>query len=597
MPSQLRPTRPSTPGTVTPGPEHQLRNPEILNPLRKKIRNICCLGAGYVGGPTCAVIASKNPHVDITIVDLSEQRIAAWNSDNLPIYEPRLSEIVRSARDERPDRKANLSFSTDIDKAIRQADLIFISVNTPTKTTGTGAGFGSDLGFVESAVRRIAEVAEEDKIVVEKSTVPVRTAESIREILNATGRRGVRFDVLSNPEFLAEGTAITDLLFPDRILIGSLTNAAGFRAAAALSDIYAAWVPREKIITMNLWSSELSKLAANALLAQRISSINALSAVCEATGANIDEVAYAVGLDTRIGPKMLKASVGFGGSCFKKDVLSLTYISETLHLPEVAAYWKSVVAINEYQKSRFSKRIVSCLYSTLTNKKIAVLGFSYKKNTGDTRESAAISVINDLVFEGAQIRVYDPKVKDKQIYSELKYTSSSPERVDQCVTVCSSPYEACAGAHAVVILTEWDEFGNKTSNEATAQFPTPPLSRKDSCVDVGSDTPTSTARARPDMTGIGDEEDDSASSSADERFDGSTDSVLPSTRSSTSSLSDTGKKARMDWTRIAELMVRPSFVFDGRNVVDAAKLEDLGFRVECIGKANLDKTSGMMGCW
>ncbi|KAB8337304.1 hypothetical protein FH972_021605 [Carpinus fangiana] len=368
-----------------------------------KVKKICCIGAGYVGGPTCAVIANKNPSIAVTVVDLNANRIAAWQSDNLPIYEPNLFETVTVPRDGiKGSREPNLFFTTDVDKAIADADIIFLSVNTPTKVAGQGAGLALDIGYLEAATRTIARCATSDKIIVEKSTVPCRTAESLRDILAANGKPGVRFDVLSNPEFLAEGTTISDLLYPDRILIGSLMDVHGQRAAAALASVYAAWVPRARIITMNLWSSELSKISANALLAQRISSINALSAVCEATGANVSEIAYAVGLDKRIGPHMLKSSVGFGGSCFKKDVLGLVYLSESLHLPEVAAYWKAVVDINEWQKDRFTRRVISSLYNTLMNKRIAVFGFAYKKNTGDTRESAAISVVNHLVAERAK---------------------------------------------------------------------------------------------------------------------------------------------------------------------------------------------------
>ncbi|KAF2096223.1 nucleotide sugar dehydrogenase [Rhizodiscina lignyota] len=483
-----------------------MRTYDLLKLPHGRITKICCIGAGYVGGPTCAVTANKNPDVSVTVVDLSESRIAAWNSSTLPIYEPGLWEQVQGARDGGADRPQNLFFSTDIDKAIDEAELIFVSVNTPTKTMGAGAGLGSDTSYVEMAIRKIAQVATSDKIVVEKSTVPVRTAETMREILKAIGKPGVHFEVLSNPEFLAEGTAIRDLLAPDRILIGSLLNDHGLQAAAALAEVYARWVPRERIITMNLWSSELAKLAANALLAQRISSINALSAVCEATGADIDEIAFAVGTDSRIGPKMLKASVGFGGSCFKKDVLSLAYISECLHLPEVAAYWQSVVDINEYQKDRFTKRIIRCLYNTLNNKKVAVLGFSYKKDTGDTRESAAISIIDALVAEGAKISIYDPQVLESQIWSDIEKFKGARGDVKQYVTVCKDVYKACEGAHAIIVLTEWDEFSNKQIRK------------------------------------------------------------------------------RMDWQRVAESMDRPSFVFDGRNIVDAGKLEEMGFRVECIGK-------------
>ncbi|KAJ3329770.1 UDP-glucose 6-dehydrogenase 1 [Blyttiomyces sp. JEL0837] len=414
---------------------------------------ICCIGAGYVGGPTCAVIAYKCHDVKVTIVDINQGRIDQWNSDELPIYEPGLDDIVKARRGK------NLFFSTKVDDSINEADLIFVSVNTPTKKSGIGAGFAADLAYVESATRRIAQVATSSKIVIEKSTVPCKTAESMRVILEANSRDGIRFDILSNPEFLAEGTAIQDLLHPDRVLIGSLQTPHGHKAQEKLASVYARWVPTERIITMNLWSSELSKLAANALLAQRISSVNALSAICEATGADVDEVAYACGLDTRIGPKYLKASVGFGGSCFQKDILNLVYLSESLHLPEVAAYWNQVVIMNEYQKKRFSETIVRRLFNTITNKKIAVFGFAFKKNTGDTRESAAITLIKYFLNENANINIYDPKVTDEQIEMDLTDKEvGTVEQYQKRVKIFRNAYDAAAGADAVVVVTEWDEF-------------------------------------------------------------------------------------------------------------------------------------------
>ncbi|KAF0394921.1 nucleotide sugar dehydrogenase [Gigaspora margarita] len=422
--------------------------------MTTQVKKICCLGAGYVGGPTCAVIAHKCPHIQVTIVDLNETRINAWNSDNLPIYEPGLDKIVFDRRGK------NLFFTTEVDKAINEADLIFVSVNTPTKKAGMGAGYAADLAYIESATRQIAEVARSSKIVVEKSTVPCRTAESMRTILEANSHDDIRFDILSNPEFLAEGTAINDLLYPDRVLIGGLQTPEGFKAQQALAEIYEQWVPKDKIITTNLWSSELSKLAANALLAQRISSINALSAICEATGADIDEVAYACGRDSRIGPKFLKASVGFGGSCFQKDILNLVYLSEQLNLPEVAAYWKQVVDLNEYQKKRFVSRIIKTLFNTITNKRIAVLGFAFKKDTGDTRESAAITLCKDFIQENARIYIYDPKVSEQQIFYDLSGPEVTYDIKDlkKRVTIVQSAYEASANADAIVVATEWDEF-------------------------------------------------------------------------------------------------------------------------------------------
>ncbi|KEI40140.1 uncharacterized protein L969DRAFT_86763 [Mixia osmundae IAM 14324] len=429
-----------------------MSNPTAITPI--KVKAIACIGAGYVGGPTCSLLSHFCPHVKVTIVDVNPARIAQWNSDTLPIYEPGLDEIVKSCRGR------NLFFSTEIDKAILEADLIFVSVNTPTKETGVGAGYAADLSYVELSTRRIASVAQSSKIVVEKSTVPCRTAQSMRTILEANSRPGLRFDILSNPEFLAEGTAVEDLKNPDRVLIGSLQTPEGIAAAAALTEVYANWVPRERVVTTGLWSSELTKLAANALLAQRISSINSLSAICEATGANIDEVAYACGLDDRIGPRFLKSSVGFGGSCFQKDILNLVYLSESLHLPEVAQYWRGVVEMNEYQKKRFAKTVVSSLFNTITHKKIAVLGFAFKADTGDTRASPAITICQAFRAENALISIYDPKVPAEQIYKDLTdvRVADDREKMMKQITLCDSALEACKGAAGVIVATEWKEF-------------------------------------------------------------------------------------------------------------------------------------------
>ncbi|XP_071793925.1 UDP-glucose 6-dehydrogenase-like [Asterias amurensis] len=420
------------------------------------IKKVCCIGAGYVGGPTCTVIAYKCPEVAVTVVDLSQERIDQWNSEdfNLPIYEPSLVEVVKECRGR------NLFFSTDIDTAIQEADLIFISVNTPTKTFGLGKGRAPDLKYIENASRRIAKIADTDKIVVEKSTVPVRAAESIQRILQANNKPGCSFEVLSNPEFLAEGTAIRDLLNPDRVLIGGDETPRGRRAMEDLASVYENWIPRKNIILTNTWSSELSKLAGNAFLAQRISSINAMSAICEATGADVAEVAHAVGTDSRIGPKFLQASLGFGGSCFQKDVLNLVYLCEALNLPEVAAYWHQVIAMNDLQRRRFANKIIGSLFNTVTDKKIAILGFAFKKDTGDTRESSSIYLCKFLMEEGAHLNIYDPQVVPQQILSELKYPSicDDPKKVDRLVTIFKSPYEAIKDTHAFVICTEWDEF-------------------------------------------------------------------------------------------------------------------------------------------
>jgi UDPglucose 6-dehydrogenase len=459
----------------------------------KPIKNIACIGAGYVGGPTMSVIAQKNPDINVTVVDLNAARIAAWNHEDLsqlPVYEPGLDAVVKEARGR------NLFFSTDVDKAIDEADMIFISVNTPTKTYGKGKGQAADLKYIELCARQIARVAKEDKIVVEKSTLPVRTAEALKSILHNTGN-GVNFHILSNPEFLAEGTAVQDLHNPDRVLIGGENP----EAIQALVAVYAAWVAQENIITTNLWSSELSKLVANAFLAQRVSSINAISELCEVTGADVNEVAYAIGKDSRIGSKFLKASVGFGGSCFQKDILNLVYIARSYNLHKVADYWEQVIVMNDHQKERFADKIIRTLYNTVNGKNIAFLGWAFKKDTNDTRESAAIYVADHLLEEEANITVYDPKVSAEQIYADLDYLGTrSPEENRRLVKVVTDPYEACKDAHAVAVLTEWDEFKS------------------------------------------------------------------------------------YDWQTIYENMYKPAFVFDGRNILEKANLQRLGFSYNGIGQ-------------
>uniref|UniRef100_A0A7S3XWX1 UDP-glucose 6-dehydrogenase n=1 Tax=Heterosigma akashiwo TaxID=2829 RepID=A0A7S3XWX1_HETAK len=413
------------------------------------------MGAGYVGGPTMAVIAANCPDIKVTVVDLNQKQIDAWNTDDLPIYEPGLLEVVKQARGR------NLFFSTDIDAHIQESDVIFISVNTPTKLTGIGAGRAANIKNCELCARKIAEVSTTDKIVVEKSTVPVRTAESVRRVLRANDK-GLNFQVLSNPEFLAEGTAVDDLQRPSRVLIGGEQTEAGLRAINTLVDVYAHWVPREQVLTTNLWSSELSKLVANAFLAQRVSSINSISALCEETGADIGQVAHAVGYDPRIGSRFLNASVGFGGSCFQKDILNLVYLCETFGLDEVAHYWHQVVLMNDYQKKRFARKMVRSMFNTVTGKQIAVLGFAFKKDTGDTRETASVFVMKDLLDEQAQLHVYDPQVKRDQMFVEFDYTcgvnTETYPAVEGMITTSPDPYSACDGAHALAILTEWDEF-------------------------------------------------------------------------------------------------------------------------------------------
>lgn len=451
-------------------------------------KKILCIGAGYVGGPTMAVIADRCPQYQITVVDLNEKRIAAWNSDELPIYEPGLEEVVARCRNR------NLFYSTDIPKGIREADIIFVSVNTPTKTFGCGAGRAADLQYLEKTARAIVEYADEGKIVVEKSTLPVRTAQAMSRILHSTPK-GLKFQIISNPEFLAEGTAINDLENPDRVLIGGLETPEGQRAIEEVVAIYANWVPRERIITTNLWSSELTKLVSNALLAQRVSSVNSISALCEKTEANINEVTAAAGRDSRIGAKFLKASIGFGGSCFKKDILNLVYLCGYYGLPEVAEYWEQVVRMNDYQARRFVGNMLAAMFNTVADKKIAILGFAFKANTGDTRESPAIAVCCQLLEEHARLRIHDPKA--------LGNARLDLEDAEGDTSYCEDPYDAVKGAHAIALLTEWDSF------------------------------------------------------------------------------------RKLDFRRIYDLMEKPAFLFDGRNLLDHRKLYEIGFNVYPIGQKAL----------
>ena len=424
-----------------------------------KIKNICCIGAGYVGGPTMAVFANHCPDIKITVTDINESRINAWNdsdTSNLPIYEPGLDTLISLCRNK------NLFFTTDIKESIANADLIFLSVNTPTKTKGIGAGKASDLKWVEASARQIATFSKGHTIVVEKSTLPVRTAKTIENILSESQEIDKKqekktFSVLSNPEFLSEGNAINDLEQPDRVLIGGEDK----YAINSLVDLYLNWVPKEKIILTNIWSSELSKLTSNAFLAQRISSINAISAVCEATGADIKQVSKAIGMDSRIGKKFLLPGPGFGGSCFQKDILNLVYLCEYYNLHEVAAYWEEVVNINNWQKDRIFKLIVLKLFGTVFEKKLAILGFSFKANTNDTRNSASIEICKNLINEGAILSIYDPKVDKNQIDKDLNLPLNQKIAKKKMLwSRADSIQSAVEDCHAVIILTEWEEFKN-----------------------------------------------------------------------------------------------------------------------------------------
>jgi UDPglucose 6-dehydrogenase len=453
-------------------------------------KNILCIGAGYVGGPTMSMIAHQCPQYRITVVDINPRRIEQWNSDTLPIYEPGLDELINATRGK------NLFFSTDIAKGIRENDIIFVSVNTPTKLFGEGAGMAADLQFWEATARQILKHSESPKIVIEKSTLPVKTALAMERILNCADNK-IQFEVLSNPEFMAEGSAIRDLEQPDRVLIGSRETQRGLAARQTLIDIYLHWVPEEKIITSNIWSSELSKLVSNAFLAQRISSINAISALCEATEANVGEVARAVGMDSRIGPRFLEVSVGFGGSCFKKDILNLVYLCRNYGLDEVANYWEGVIRINDYQMARFTRTILKAMFNTLAGKKICLLGFAFKANTGDTRESPAIYIAKNLLAEKASVVISDPQA--------LRNAAIDLQDAQGQVSFIEDPYAAASGCHAIAVMTGWDLY------------------------------------------------------------------------------------RELDFGRIYETMLKPAFIFDGRNILDHRRCFDIGFNVYPIGRPPLTR--------
>ena len=432
-----------------------------------KIKNICCIGAGYVGGPTMSIIAQKNPDIKVNVVDMNADKIAAWNSknlENLPVYEPGLSKVVKEARGR------NLFFSSDVDKHIEEANMIFISVNTPTKTSGEGKGYAADLKYIEACAKQIAKVSKTNKIIVEKSTVPVRTSEKIKQILRSNNS-DVDFQILSNPEFLAEGTAMRDLEIPDRVLIGGDKTTEGEKAIESLVKIYSSWVPKENILTTNLWSSELSKLTANAFLAQRISSINSLSELCEETGADIEEVSKAIGMDSRIGSSFLKTSGGFGGSCFQKDILNLVDIARSQGLEKVANYWEQILVINAHQRDRFSKKIIDCIEKNNLEPKVLLLGWAFKKDTNDTRESAAIYVADNLINNHIIIDVYDPKVKKDQIDFDLSYLNENYDK--SSVKFIEDPISNISNYNLIAIMTEWDEFKNYDWNKIYSDIKKP----------------------------------------------------------------------------------------------------------------------------
>ncbi|KFG78791.1 UDP-glucose 6-dehydrogenase [Metarhizium anisopliae] len=593
-----------------------------------KVRTICCVGAGYVGGPTAAVIAFQNPHIKVTVVDRDELRIRRWNSRHPPIYEPGLHDIVRVARDGSrdftfanesaseseltsaqegdisvPSRPTNLFFTTDVAKSIGEADMVLVAVNTPTKDRGVGAGSATDMTAFEAVTAVVAQYAREGAIIVEKSTVPCRTAQLVADTLSMH-RPGVHFEILSNPEFLAAGTAVNDLLYPDRILIGSAPTPSGKKAAEALVEVYAAWVPRDRILTTNVWSSELAKLVANSMLAQRISSINSISAVCEQTGADVDEVARAVGVDPRIGNKFLMAGIGFGGSCFKKDVLNLVYLADTMGLPEVGEYWRQVVKMNDYARDRFTNRVIKCLNNTLVGKKVAILGYAFKKNTSDTREAPALEMIKTLLEERPrEIAVFDPCCNPLVIKEEIK-TLLGDVAAGNNISVYGNAYDACGGATAVVIATEFDEFRNQPAPKPS---PTPVL--QEAAPKMIGRKPNPKSDPRPFERPVPTENDLLAlhkylvqrpSETSDDplgRFniepscaDDCPDCIQERQSKKTGHATGMGSaeeykaKERIDWVRIADAMAKPRWVFDGRGVIDSREMVKLGVRVESVGR-------------
>ncbi|KAG9232880.1 udp-glucose 6-dehydrogenase [Amylocarpus encephaloides] len=589
-----RKTRHSKPGTrVYPLPGQCL------------VKNVCCIGAGYVGGPTAAMIALQNPQIMVTVVDKDPARIRKWNTKHLPIHEPGLHDIIRIVRDgsrespfinERmhfasrnheplsiPARSPNLIFSTEVSRSISEADVILIAVNTPTKRRGLGAGSATDVTALEAVSREVAIHAKAGAIIVEKSTVPCRTADTIKTILHAH-RPDVDFEILSNPEFLAEGTAMKDLLLPDRVIIGSSPTASGKRSAAALSSVYESWIPRSRIVTMNTWSAELSKLVANAILAQRISSINSISAICEATGADIDEVATGIGLDPRIGSKFLGAGVGFGGSCFKKDILSLTYLAESLGLPEVGDYWQQVLDINEWQRERFTRRIVRSFNGTLVGKKLTILGYAFKKDTQDTRESPSLECIKFLLEEvPSEIAIYDPCCNPATVTEELRRSIGAHVLKENGgpMEVYEDAYRACEGSHGVVIMTDADEFKtsptpslSKTTRETAIQDPRPfpHPEPTESEIFALQRYLSGTLAAHDPLERFVDEPECESGCVECEREGKRNDSIAFPAR-------------RLDWNRIAYHLQTPKCAFDGRGVIDRGVLEGFGVRVESIGKS------------
>ncbi|KAJ5523670.1 hypothetical protein N7494_010320 [Penicillium frequentans] len=529
-PSDIDDLKLALPESTPPTEEHEQVQP---------VKNVCVVGAGYVGGPTAAILALHNPAVTVEVLDRDPQRIKQWKSPHLPVHEPGLDHLVRVVRDgvesdesDIPRRQRNLYFTSDSARVIAKADIIFMAVNTPTKMFGVGAGCATNMAAFDGAMRDVAAHAKPGAIIVEKSTVPGGTADRVRKML-AAHRPGASFEVLSNPEFLAEGTAIKNLTTPDRVLIGSAATPAGRQAARTLANLYKAWIPADRILETNTWSSELAKLVANAMLAQRISSINSVSAICERTGADVDQVAKAIGMDARIGSQFLKAGLGFGGSCFRKDIASLAYLAESLGLDDVAMYWRQVNIMNERQRDRFARKVIERFEGNLVGHKLAILGFAFKKNTGDTRESLAVEVIRLLLDERpAEITIFDPYCRQEDIMREL-----GPGVAEMgTVKVHSDPYLACSQAHAILVVTDCDQFRNTATKKSSWSI-----------------------------------SDQSTHTSSSDCMD-----FQPTSQS--------GTNETIEWPRIAYNMVEPKWVFDGRGLLDVVELKKLGVRVDRVGR-------------
>ena len=568
------------------------------------------------------MIALHNPNVRVTVVDRDETRIEAWKGRHLPIHEPGLADVVRLARDgtsecrrdhagqawasavngplhlstgcEEQARKSNLFFTTACTQTIADADMILVSVNTPTKKRGVGAGRATDMTAVEGAVRDVAMHARPGTIIVEKSTVPCKTGQLIKDIMEAH-RPGIVFPVLSNPEFLSEGTAVRDLMQPDRVIIGCESTISGHRAAAALANLYAAWVPRSKVAPINIWSSELCKLAANAMLAQRISSINSISAICERTGADVSEIAKSLGMDPRIGPQFLKAGLGFGGSCFRKDIASLTYLSESLGLPEVAAYWQQVLTMNNFQRDRFARHVISSLNNSLRGKKITILGYAFKKNTGDARESPARDVIRTLLEESPRsIAIFDPLCSEGEIKRELSVLEdeSGAVKPEGPVEIISNPYEASSDSNAVLVLTDWDMFKNSKFDA-----PAKPIAEPHN-LDGATPTTILQLQHRSDRTQAPIPKPDPLHAKTSSILSDLTSRLLPeppcpaNCLDCKSTIAHGSATARdiltpLDWTAISKSVREPRWVFDGRGILDARAMVGMGFRLETLGRASM----------